>query len=38
MINFDEFLSEKIDKGEEISPFLFIGKNLEILNTNIYNI
>lgn len=38
MINFNEFLSKKIDKGEEISPFLFIGKNLEILNKNIYDL
>lgn len=38
MINFDEILSKKIDKGEEISPFLFTGKNLEILNKNIYDL
>ena len=29
---------EKIDKGEEISPFLFISKNTEILNENIKNL
>lgn len=38
MINFDEFLSKKIDKGEEISPFLFTGKNLEILNKTVYDL
>lgn len=29
---------EKIDKGEEISPFLFLDKNIEILNEKIKNL
>jgi len=29
---------EKIEKGEEISPFLFVGQNLELLNSEINNI
>lgn len=29
---------EKIDKGEEISPFLFIDKNIEILNEKVKNL
>jgi hypothetical protein len=28
-------VTDKINKGEEISPFLFIGKNLETLNSQI---
>lgn len=28
-------ISEKINKGEEVSPFLFIGKNLEIVNQKV---
>jgi hypothetical protein len=28
----------KIENGEEISPFLFIGQNLEILNSEIEKI
>jgi hypothetical protein len=30
-----EKIIEKIEKGDEISPFLFISKNLEILNEEI---
>jgi len=28
-------ITEKINKGEELSPFLFIGKNLELVNTKV---
>jgi hypothetical protein len=35
MINNDilENILKKIDKGEKISPFLFLGKNIELLNS-----
>lgn len=35
MNNIIETIKIKINKGESISPFLFIGKNLEILNSQI---
>lgn len=38
MENILKKIIEKIDKGEEISPFLFIDKNTEILNENIKNL
>lgn len=31
-------ITQKIDKGEEISPFLFIDKNSEILNEKVKNL
>ncbi|MDD3144899.1 MAG: hypothetical protein PHV23_02190 [Candidatus Gracilibacteria bacterium] len=31
-------ISEKIKKGGEVSPFLFIGKNLDLLNEKVENI
>ena len=38
MNNIINTIKDKINKGEEISPFLFIGKNLEILNSQITEI
>ncbi len=38
MNNIIDTIKDKINKGEEISPFLFIGKNLEILNSQITEI
>jgi len=38
MNNIINTIKGKINKGEEISPFLFIGKNLEILNSQITEI
>jgi hypothetical protein len=35
MNNILDKLSEKIDRGEEISPLLFIGKNLNLLNSKV---
>lgn len=31
-------LTEKIERGEEISPFLFVGENLEIVNLEVENL
>jgi len=31
-------ISERIKKGEELSPFLFIGQNTEILNSKVEEI
>lgn len=36
--NFLEKLAEKIEKGEENSPFLFIGQNLELVNSDVHSI
>lgn len=36
--NLIENIKEQIKKGEQISPFLFLGKNKELLNSNIKNI
>lgn len=38
MNNIIEKIKQKINKGEEVSPFLFVGKNLEILNSQIIEI
>ncbi len=35
MDNIISKISEKINKGEEVSPFLFTGKNLEIVNQKV---
>ncbi len=34
--NIKENILKKIDKGEEISPFLFISQNLELLNNEVF--
>jgi len=31
-------IKEKLNKGEEVSPFLFIGKNLEIVNQKVLSL
>jgi len=38
MDNIVSKISEKIKKGGEVSPFLFIRKNLDLLNEKIENI
>ncbi|MDR1945003.1 MAG: hypothetical protein LBQ59_02735 [Candidatus Peribacteria bacterium] len=35
MNNIFSRIIDKINKGEEISPFLFVGKNLEITNSQV---
>ncbi|MDR1987205.1 MAG: hypothetical protein LBQ24_00030 [Candidatus Peribacteria bacterium] len=31
-------ITKKIESGEEISPLLFVGKNLEIVNSEVENL
>lgn len=38
MENIINNISEKINKGVSISPFLFVGNNLEIINKNVYDL
>lgn len=38
MDNIISKIKEKLNKGEEVSPFLFIGKNLEIVNQKVLSL
>jgi len=38
MDNIISKIKEKLNKGEEVSPFLFTGKNLEIINEKVISL